>query len=155
MKKFSSFYGQVLNTMKSNTLAKMWDEDIEKYLLDLTLRAIAEFRFPKVSLDYEIIENEHGEEEYAFKNDVTQRELNVLLAIIKKYWLEQQIDSEEHFEDLYYDRDVRTFSRGNMMKSLRERYELAVKQAETAQYNYSRLPDSEGRPAIGSIYDDE
>ena len=155
MKNFSSLYDQALNTLKSNTFANMTDKDIENYFSSLAKRAIADFRFPKVSLEYEVQNQQDGHPEYTFKEEITQKEVNVLLVLIKKYWLEQQIDNETSFEDLYYDRDVRTFSRGNMIRSLNERYEKACDEAKRVQYDYSRQRDSEGRPGIGTIYDDD
>lgn len=134
---FSEFYNQVLNTMRSNTIAKMTDEDIMEMLDLMMIRSIAEFRFPRVSLEYEKIQTEQGEE-YAFTNEITQQELNVLLALVKKYWLEQQLDNETSFVDLYYDKDVKTYSKANLLKTLNNRYEQAVEQARRAQFDYSR-----------------
>jgi len=151
---FKAFYPQVLATMKSSTIAAMTDAQIESFLNDLVIRAIAAFRFPKVSLAYEAIdESGDGNIVYTFTNPstVTQREINVLLALVKMYWLEQQKDDEELFETLYYDRDVKTFSRGNMMKSLKDNYELAKKNAKTAQYDYSRIA-ADGSSGLGDIY---
>lgn len=150
MKKFSSLYSQALSTLKSNTLANMSDDDIESYLFNLTVRAIASFKFPRVDLDYE-----STDEGYAFKEEITQSEINVLLAYMKMYWLEQQMDSEERFENLYYDKDVRTFSRGNMLKALKDRYDLAREQVKRAEYDYSRQRDRDGRTGMEKIYLDE
>lgn len=135
---FTTIYKQVLNTLKSNTFAELHDYQIEEYLDSLAVRAIAAFRYPNIDLSYTRTTVD-GEELYVFDNDITQKEVNVLLALMKQFWLEQQVDDESRFEDVYYDRDVKTFSRGNMMKELRQRYELAEKQAEKAQYEYSRV----------------
>ena len=150
MKQFSSLYGQALSTLKSNTLANMTDDDIESYLFNLAVRAIASFKFPRVSLDYE--DTATG---YAFKEEVSQKEINVLLAYMKMYWLEQQIDDEQRMENLYYDKDVKTFSRGNMLKALKDRYELAQKQVKKVEYDYSRTRDENGVIGVGRIYSDE
>jgi hypothetical protein len=53
--------------------------------------------------------------------------------------MEQQLDDESRFEDVYYDKDVKTFSRGNMMKVLMDRYKLAKLEAEHAQQEYARV----------------
>lgn len=135
---FSTIHAQVLNTLKSNTFANMHDYQIEQYLDAVLLRAISDFRYPKIDLSYSQQEVE-GETVYVFDNDITQNEINVLLTLMKKHWLEQQLDDESRFQDVYYDRDVKTYSRGNMMKVLTERYELASKAAEKAQYDYSRV----------------
>ena len=147
---FSTIYKQVLNTLKSNTIAQLHDYQIEEYLDSLLIRAIAAFRYPSIELTYSQTTVE-GELVYAFDNDITQKEINVLLALMKLYWLEQQMDDESRFEDVYYDRDVKTFSRANMMKTLQDRFNLAEKQAEKAQYEYTRVVG--GAFAYDTIYD--
>lgn len=151
MRQFSSLYDQALSTLRSNTIAQMSDEDIENYMFNLAIRAIGSFKFPRVSLDFD----KDIEGNYAFKEEISQKEVNVLLAYMKMYWLQQQIDSEERFENLYYDKDVKTFSRGNMMKALKARYEVAIDEAERAEYNYSRMRDENGNDGMSRIYLDE
>lgn len=136
---FSTFYNQVLNTMKSNTIAEMSDEDIISMLDMMLIRAIAEFRFPDINLEHIQVENPTtNKTEYAFVNKVTQRELNVLLVLVKKYWLEQQLDNENEFANLYYDRDVKTHSAANLIKTLNNRYTEASNEAKRIQWDYSR-----------------
>lgn len=148
---FSEIHKQVLNTMRSNTLSQMSDEQIESYLDMLLIRAIADFRYPRVPLTFNAEEGEDGEILYVFTENVTQHEINVLLVLVKQYWLEQQLDNENRFEDVFYDRDVRTFSRANLMKTLNERYREAKEEVRVAQYNYSRVKD--GKPTFGDIYE--
>ena len=136
---FSTFYNQVLNTMKSNTIAEMSDNDIVQMLDMMLFRAIADFRFPDVSLDFIETENPRtGNLENAFVENVTQRELNVLLVLVKQYWLEQQLDNENQFASLYYDKDVKTYSAANLLKQINDRYEKSIQESRMAQYNYSR-----------------
>jgi hypothetical protein len=147
---FSTIHKQVLNTLKSNTIAQMHDYQIEEFLNSMLIRAIAAFRFPNIPLVYTEVDNGYGPE-YAFSNNITQSEINVLLTLVKLFWLEQQLDNETRFEDTYYDRDVKTFSRGNMMKEIKDRYKLAKADADTAQYEYSRVTD--GAPTLGILYE--
>jgi hypothetical protein len=147
---FSVIHQQVLNTLKSSTLAAMEDYDIEIMLNDMIIRAVAEFRFPKINLVYEEITDSDSTVDYQFVNTLTQREINVILALVKKSWIEQQLDNESNFENTFYDKDVRLHSRGNLVKALQDRYELAKKDAERAQYDYYRV--SSGAPAVGDIY---
>lgn len=147
---FSTINKQVLNTLKSNTIAQLHDDQIEEILTPMILRAIAAFRYPNIPLTYTTVDEGYGPE-YVFSNDITQREINVLLALIKSFWLEQQLDNESRFEDLYYDRDVKTYSRGNMLKEMKDRYKLAKAEANDAQYEYSRVTD--GAPTLGIMYE--
>jgi hypothetical protein len=147
---FSVIHQQVLNTLKSSTLAAMEDYEIEVMLNDMIIRAVGEFRFPKISLSYRERDDENETVEYEFIETLTQRELNVILALVKKAWIEQQLDNESNFENTYYDKDVRLHSRGNLVKALQDRYELAKKEAERAQYDYYRV--AAGLPAVKDIY---
>lgn len=147
---FSVIHQQVLNTLKSSTLAAMEDYEIEVMLNDMIIRAVGEFRFPKIPLNYSEITDDDSTVDYQFIYTLTQREINVILALVKKSWIEQQLDNEANFENTYYDKDVRLHSRGNLVKALQDRYELAKKDAERAQYDYYRVV--EGQPAVKDIY---
>lgn len=147
---FSVIHQQVLNTLKSSTLAAMEDYEIEVMLNDMIIRAVGEFRFPKIALSYREREDTNETVEYEFIETLTQREINVILALVKKAWIEQQLDNEANFENTYYDKDVRLHSRGNLVKALQDRYELAKKEAERVQYDYYRV--AAGLPAVKDIY---
>jgi hypothetical protein len=151
MNKFSEISRQVLNTLKSATIAAMTDYDISLMLNDMIFRAIASFRFPKISLTYKPLMKNGHVIDYQFDNIITQREVNVILALVKVAWLEQQLDNEVNFENIYYDKDVRIHSRGNLIKAIEDRYRLAKEEAKTAQYNYYRVTQ-EGLPAVTDIY---
>lgn len=149
---FSEIHRQILNTLKSNTFSQLMDAEIEEHLNMLLIRAIGNFRYPRIPLDYQEIEDEiTKEKDYVFTEEVTQKEINVLLTLMKVYWLEQQLDNESLFEDLFYDRDVKTFSRANMIRTLNDRYKDAKEESKIAQYNYSRERDN--RPTFGDIYE--
>lgn len=152
---FEEINKQLLNTLSSSTLAGMSDYEIDEALAMLMFRAIADFMFPQVELTYaEEVDPAFGTKRYYFTNDVTQKEINVLIALMKMYWLEQKVDAEENFELLYYDKDVRTFSRGNMLQQLKDRYSQAVEKAEEAQFDYGRVK-SDGTAYAGTINDDD
>ena len=148
---FSDIHEQVLATLKSNTLAAMTDEQIAGYLNLMLIRAIADFRFPKVPLTYRVVQNSNPKD-YSFDNEIGQKEINVLLVLIKKFWLQHQLDNENFFIEEYYDKDVKVYSKGNLLKSLQARYELAEKEVKTAQYNYSRVT-TDGNSAVGEIHE--
>lgn len=152
MTKFSEIHRQVLNTLKSSTIAAMEDYDIELMLNDMIIRAVANFRYPKVNLTYHEVVDYNDTVEYEFENTLTQREINVILALVKVAWLEQQLDNENNFETVYYDKDVRVHSRGNLIKSIQERHDAAKLEAKTAQYNYYRVAE-DGAPAVRDIYE--
>jgi hypothetical protein len=84
MVQFSTIHAQVLNTLKSNTFAEMHDYQIEEYLDALLIRAVAAFRYPNIDLNYSQ-ETVDGETVYVFDNNITQKEINVLISLVKYY----------------------------------------------------------------------
>lgn len=147
MVSFDKLYSHFLSSISSYTLSQMQDYEIQAELSNLAERAIASFKFPKVPLTYTFNESEQM---YYFDNNITQKELNVLLALMKVAWIEFQISKEERFQSLYYDDNVKTFSSANMMAQLNRMYENLSVAAKQAQYDYSRVA-SDGRPRIGDI----
>lgn len=147
MVSFDKLYSHFLSSISSYTLSQMQDFEIQAELANLAERAIASFKFPKMPLTYTFNESEQM---YYFDNNITQKELNVLLALMKVAWIEFQISKEERFQSLYYDDNVKTFSSANMMAQLNRMYENLSAAAKQAQYDYSRVA-SDGRPRIGDI----
>ena len=149
---FKSLYPQILDSLKSDTLAEMTDHDIQLYLDNLIKRSAAAFLFPKIDLSYGLA-SESDPDDLAFVNDITQKEINVLLTFIKRFWLEQQLDDESKMEQRYFDSAIRTHSQANMVMALRQRYQDAMKQCEIEQNHYSRSVAN--KSTIGDIYTDE
>jgi len=146
---FKNLYPQILDSLKSGTLAGMTNHDIQLFLDNLIRRAVADFLFPRIDLSYGL-QFEDDPDDYAFVNDITQKEINVLLTLIKRFWLEQQIDDEEKMEQRYFDAAIKTHSQANMLVAIRQRYQDALKECDIAQYNYSRSVDN--KPTVGDIY---
>ena len=83
---FEAINKQLLNTLSSSTLAGMSDYEIDETLALLMFRAIADFRFPQIQLVYQQEINPNlGLKKYYFTNNITQKEINVLIALMKKY----------------------------------------------------------------------
>jgi len=146
--KFTDVYPQILDTMQSSTFAELVDADIVAYLDGLMIRAIADFSFPYVSLAYTYAEGDG----YTFINEITQREINVLIVMIKSFWLEQNLDDDSLFGLVYFDRDVKTYSAGNKLKAMQSRYELSEAKIKKALSNYYAVEEEE--PSIETIYDE-
>lgn len=149
---FKSLYPQILDSLKSDTLAEMTNHDIQLYLDNLIKRAVGAFLFPKIDLSYDLA-SESDPDDLAFVNDITQKEINVLLTFIKRFWLEQQLDDESKMEQRYFDAAIKTHSQANMVMALRQRYQDALKECDIAQNNYSRSVAN--KSTIGDIYSDE
>jgi hypothetical protein len=147
MLSFEKLYDQFLTTVSSYTLTQLTNDDIEAELFNLAERAIGAFKFPKVPLTYDLDISTYV---HFFTEDVTQRELNVLLAYMKLFWIEYQISNEQRFLTQYYDDKVKTFSQGNVMAQLNRLHENFMENAKRTEYEYGRV-DKDGRPKLGKI----
>ena len=147
MVSFGTLYSQFLSSISSYTLAQLSDDEIHAELFNFARRAITMFKFPKVALTYT-----YNEEEYMhyFDNNVTQRELNVILSYMKVAWIDYAISKEERFQTQYYDDNVRTFSVGNLLAQLNRLYENLLRKAKDEEYNYGRVA-ADGMPRVGDI----
>lgn len=124
----------------------------------LVVRAINDFKFPKVSLKYDFdstINNTTGEAYgyYFISNEVTQREFSVILARMKQYWIEFQISQERLFENSYYDKEIRLHSPGNTIDKLIKMFTTFKNAADNAEFDYGRVT-KDGTPALGNINGD-
>lgn len=156
-KTFDDVYNQFLTYAHSCTFADLSEEELLHELKKFLERAIAEFRFPHCSLDYTCVVSEPTEDNpqpepvFVFTDeDFGQREINVLVAYMKKYYLEWLLSREQNFQQLYYDTDTRTYSQGNLVQQLNTAYKTAIKEANDVNYDYSRM-DSTRRPQIGKV----
>ena len=143
MTSFEVIYEQALSTLKSCTLADLDEDDIKAELYNLLIRAIAAFRYPKIPLTYTVIEEEDNlgiiYKKGTFENELRQQEINILLAYMKKFWMEFQISQEQRYNNPYYDSNTKGFSPGNILSQLRNMYETFNSEADRANYDYSRI----------------
>ena len=155
----SCLYPLFLSSLSSCTLASYTDQELQNELDILVKRAIARFKFPKISLDYEYdetIENtnlpivERSTKGYYFVNDIGYREIEVILAWMKVYWLEYQLSKERNYENLYADKDVKAFSSGNLISAIDKAYSTMMFTARKVEEDYGRV-SANGKPAIGDV----
>lgn len=144
-----------MQSVDSCTLSDFSNFEIQNQLGYLVIRAVNDFKFPKVKLDYAFDEslNPTTEEAYGyyFINDgITQKEFNVILARMKQYWVEFQISQERLFANAYYDKDIRLHSPGNTIDKLIKMFNTFKDTADIAEFNYGRVSLT-GDPAIGDI----
>lgn len=147
MTSFEKLYDQFLSTVSSYTLTQLTNDDIQAELFNLVERSIAAFKFPKISLAYTLNEDDYV---HYFTETLTQKEINVILAYMKLFWVEYQISNEQRFLTQYYDDKVRTFSQGNVMAQLNRLHENFIENAKRTEYEYGRVAQ-DGRPNIGKL----
>lgn len=149
---FKKIYRYFLAFVQSCTFADLLDDELEEELYKFLTRALADFRFPQVDLEYSEILNERNEViDYNFVDeDFGQREVNVILAYMRKYFLEWMLTREKNFEQQYYDADTKTHSMGNLVQQINTAYKNANKEANDINYDYTRS-DKNRKPRIGAV----
>lgn len=146
-----------LATISGEEYVLMTDQQIFDECVNIGLRAVATFKFPKIALDYDFEEvtttgeNPVTYERPYFTNDnITYREIEILVTWMRVYWYGNKVSNADSFVDIYYDGNVKTYSRGNALDKYIKSETEARKAAKEKESNYSRV-DSEGNPSLGDI----
>lgn len=133
----------------------------------MAVRAIAAFKFPRISTDYttfyavrdpetgDLIEvdpqdNQEAIPHAVFNTDLTIAEIEVLLAWMKFYWCEKQISNADNFENMYTDVNIKTFSRANALAQHLKMLEIYRQNARDLENRYSRTSELR-KPTVGDI----
>ena len=96
---------------------------VERDWQELLKMAIARFKYPRVSLEFEEVSAADIEDSapqlkiYQFKNDLTNAEIQVLATIMKHEWIRRCVASWEHIGTLYTSKD---FSAANHLDKLND-----------------------------------
>lgn len=146
-------------------------DQLDEECYALTVRAIDTFKFPRISTNYttfyavrdqdnpNILVKAEEEDDGAiahgqFLQDLTSKELNILLAWMKFYWAEMQISNADNFEEQYTDSNIKQQSRGNAVDKnikLMNQYRNYARDLET---RYGRVSVTR-TPTIGDINTDD
>lgn len=149
-----SFYPLFLAGINSCTYSSLADIDLQDNLDDLGRKAVARFKFPKVSLDfaYDITEENGVPKGYYFMagDQVTDKELLVIAEWMRVFWLEYQLGKEQHYETSYADKDVKAFSGSSIISSIERALSGAISFARKTEEDYYRV-NKDGKPALGDV----
>ena len=110
--------------------------------------SIFRFKYPRVSLDIEEVENEETQEDlhqlrtYQFVGDLTNDEIQLLALYMKHEWVKRCIASWENIRQLYADKD---FSQANHLDKLNKLEAAIALEVQHAEGIYDR--SREKRPA--------
>ena len=165
-------YPHLWATIRGSYYGIISQEQMEEECFYIACRAIAAFKFPRISTEYQVvhyIRNEDGvfvevnedDEDFDksiphayFLNKLTYSEIEVILAWMKVYWCEYQLSNADNFEDIYTDVNIKTYSRANLvdknLKLLKEYREYA----RDLENWYSRV-NSTRKPSLGDVNSDE
>lgn len=125
---YDAFLGKMLEDEWLN-----WDlEDIEADWRVLLNAALPWFKFPRVSLDI-VVDEEDGEEK--FEADLNNEEIQIIATYMKCEWLNRTILTWENVKPLYEERD---FSQANLLDKFNEMLAAEKKNAARLEAVYYR-----------------
>lgn len=128
---YDAFLGKMLEDEWVN-----WDlEDIQEDWKSLLQGALPWFKFPRVSLDI-TIDEEDGIEKFA--DDLSNEEIQILASYMKCEWLNRTILTWENVKPLYEERD---FSQANLLAKFKDMLESEKYNALKLERVYYRSRD--------------
>lgn len=157
-------YPMFLQGIEGDRFRFMTDATIEELCYSLATRAISSFKFPRVSLSYsctyldalghEVTKSDNWVvQKWYFENDVTDKEITVLIAWMKAMWYGDLNSNADDFSEQYTDANIKSFSKANHIDKNWKKYTEALAVARRLEHDYSRV-NSDGAPAVGDINSD-
>jgi len=156
-------YPPFVATIRGEYYGVITQDDLDEECFYLAQRAVAAFKFPKISTDYtvfyatrdengNVVETEDTEAipHAYFNNELTYSEIEILVAWMKVFWCENQISNADNFEDIYTDANIKTYSRANAVDKATKLMAEYREYAKDLENRYSRT-SSERKPTIGDI----
>ena len=114
---------------------------VERDWQELLKMAIARFKYPRVSLDFEELSAANIEDDspqlkiYQFKDDLTNDEIQLLAVYMKHEWIKRCVASWEHIGQLYTSKD---FSAANHLDKLNDLEANVLREVNEQQDLYDR-----------------
>ena len=125
---YDAFLGKMLEDEWAN-----WDiDDIQQDWRSLLQGALPWFKFPRVSLDIAIDEEDDTEK---FVDDLSNEEIQILASYMKCEWLNRTILTWENVKPLYEERD---FSQANLIDKFNQMLATEKKNAARLEAIYYR-----------------
>lgn len=161
--RFSEVYDSFLSKVTDDMYMELTKEDTYKILYTLIISAIPNFEFPRISLEYELktslLVSEEGEEPssesfWAFKNKLTQEEINIIATYMVVEWLGQQLATVENTRMKYSGSDFKFTSQANHMQKILQQKKDYEREGFHLQRLYKRRKiDSNGiyKSTMGTI----
>lgn len=160
-------YKPMMATIRGSIYGVISRDELDEELFNIAKRAVNTFKFPRIKTDYTVfyaVRKEYDPETLelstsddadavphaAFENVLTDKEVEVLLAWMKVYWIENLLSNADDFENTYTDSNIKTFSRANLVQQNTQRYKEFLAQAHEIETRYSRVNADRGA-TIGDI----
>ena len=115
---------------------------VERDWQELLRMAVFRFKYPRVSLEIEILESDDIPQAMQFKDDLGNDEIQLLALYMKHEWVKRCIASWENIRQLYADKD---FSQANHLDKLNKLEAAIALEIHKAEGIYDRSRNK--RPA--------
>ena len=106
--------------------------NLERDWFELMKMAIARFMFPRVSLEY-------NEVDECFVEELGQEEIQVLAVLMKNEWLKRCLATWRVIQQQYHTKDFEFLSQANHMSKLIDLVELSNKEVSNMINIYGRM----------------
>ena len=106
---------------------------VERDWQELLRIAIFRFKYPRVGLEVEKLDEEESEtslHRYQFVNDLTNDEIQLLALYMKHEWVKRCVASWENIRQLYADKDFSQANHLDKLNKLEAAVQLEVRRAE-------------------------
>lgn len=110
---------------------------IERDWQELLRMAIERFKYPRVSLEVEEVDNSEDMPVMQFKEELTNAEIQMLALYMKHEWIKRCIASWENIRQLYVDSDYSQANHLDKLIKLESSVALEIHKAE-GRYDRSR-----------------
>jgi hypothetical protein len=120
-------YDAFLSKMLEDEWLNWTDEEIEADWRALLNSAIPHFKFPRVDIDIDELDNFYG--------DLGNEEIQILATFMKVEWLNREVLTWENIKPLYVERD---FSQANLIDKLQKLLDKERKEAQDLERIYYR-----------------
>ena len=114
---------------------------VERDWQELLKMAIFRFKYPRVSLEVEQLDDENSESpqlhSYQFVDDLTNDEIQLLALYMKHEWIKRCIASWENIRQLYADKDFSQANHLDKLNKLEAEVKIEIDDAESI-YDRSR-----------------
>jgi len=131
--KFTEVFDQFIMLVEDYRLVAMYEvspSDFELYLQGWLIPAISEFIYCDQDLSYSTTTCE-------FTQTLTTKNIVILSQIMKKYWLQREIDDVTQMNLRIQDHDFKNYSEAQNMKEKRDRYILEREAISQMLVDYS------------------
>lgn len=136
---YMEVYEAFLSTITDDRIASMTEEEIQIEFLPLLKRAI--YYLCRIASVAGFNLHERNDEEYYFKQTLSDHEIECLAFAMTVSWAEQQLNSTRLIQQQYYDAGIKTYSPNETMRNLTTLYDTYYKRLRNklTEYGYKTV----------------